>query len=361
VNREADRASLRARHEERRAAHPREHARDAARALGVSEAALVDAAPRREGGGLGVTPLDRARLRDLFPAFVELGTIKALTRNESAVIERWGAFEQVEAGPGPLGQVVGEAIDLRLFFHHLHAGYAVVEPGRSKSGEAAPPRRSLQLFDEHGDSAFKVYLEDESRVNAYEGLVRRFAAADDAPPRADPPPAPPGSRALTGDEAAAFRAAWDAMTNTHEFFLLLRKHGLARVPALEIAGPARARAVAPSSAREVLVAASAREMPIMIFVGSRGVIQIHTGPVRRVVDMDGWLNVLDRELNVHLREGDVARAFVVRKPTSDGIVTSLELFDAAGEVIALLFSKRKPGQREVPAWGELLDRLEGAS
>src|SRR5690606_11252538 len=158
-------------------------------------------------------------------------------------------------------------------------------------------------------------LEDEARVPAYEALVRRFAAAADVAPKAEPPPARPADRAVDDGEADAFREAWDAMTNTHEFFGLIRRFGLGRVPALELAGPIRARAVATTSARTVLEAASAREMPIMIFIGSCGVIQVHTGPVRRVVELDGWLNVLDRELNVHLRERDVARAFVVRKPT----------------------------------------------
>jgi putative hemin transport protein len=73
--------------------------------------------------------------------------------------------------------------------------------------------------------------------------------------------------------------------------------------------------------------------------------------------MGPWFNVLDDSFNLHLREDRIASAFVVWKPTDDGVVTSLELFDAEGELIASLFGKRKPGQPEDEAWRALVAGL----
>jgi putative hemin transport protein len=67
--------------------------------------------------------------------------------------------------------------------------------------------------------------------------------------------------------------------------------------------------------------------------------------------------VLDPGFNLHLREDRIASAWVVKKPTVDGTVTSLELFDAAGETIAMLFGKRKPGLPEMPEWQATVERL----
>ena len=53
---------------------------------------------------------------------------------------------------------------------------------------------------------------------------------------------------------------------------------------------------------------------------------------------------------MHLREDHVASAWVVKKPTEDGVVTSLELFDADGKQITLIFGKRKPGIPEREEW-----------
>ena len=49
------------------------------------------------------------------------------------------------------------------------------------------------------------------------------------------------------------------------------------------------------------------------------------------------------------------------KPTKDGIVTSLEIFDPAGQQIAWMFGKRKPGQVEDSAWPALALKAVGAA
>lgn len=355
------------RHHEWRAANPGRHARDAAQALGVTEAELVDAErrcqpesdPRSEGAG--VCRLDPTRLRDLLRAFGRFGPVKTMTRNECAVLEKWGAFERIEADEGPLGQVVGADVDLRLFFHQLGSVYAVVEERSAPEGKRGSAlRRSFQLFDRHGDSAFKLFVERDEDVELFEQLAGSLAD-----PRVQDPlllaPAPelPAPKALLPEEVEALREDWDAMTNTHQFFGLLRRYGLQRTEALDLAGESRARRVGLGAPEQLLLAAATSELPIMIFVGSRGVLQIHSGPVRRVMRGGGWLNVLDAEVNLHLRDDQVARAYVVAKPTSEGVVHSLELFDVTGETIAIFFSKRKPGQQELPGWKRMLDALAG--
>jgi putative hemin transport protein len=363
VKAEGLREALRARHRAHREAHPG-HARDAAHALGVSEAELVDAEPRRSLGGnaLGVTRLDPSRLRDAFKAFGGFGDVKTMTRNENAVIEHWGKFERIEVEGGPMGQVVGSDIDLRLFFQHIASGFAVAEEQRGRDGEVKGVRRSIQLFDGSGDSAFKLYVESDGDVPAFEKLAGDLADADqEAVLGVKPPAAAAPLRDVPRDEIDAFHQEWDGMQNTHEFFGLLRKWGLARTQALDLAGPSRARKLGAGAIRAVLEKAAATELPIMIFIGSRGVLQIHSGPVHRVAPGGGYLNVLDPRLNVHLKEEGVASAYAVKKPTADGFVTSLELFDAAGETIALLFSKRKPGQPELAPWPEILATLPSVS
>jgi putative hemin transport protein len=107
----------------------------------------------------------------------------------------------------------------------------------------------------------------------------------------------------------------------------------------------------------ILRAASQDALPIMIFVGNRGCLQIHTGTVSKVVPFGEWINVLDPEFNLHLRDSGVASAWRVRKPTRDGIVTAVELYDADGGNIALLFGKRKPGEVEDVRWRDLAEGL----
>jgi putative hemin transport protein len=96
----------------------------------------------------------------------------------------------------------------------------------------------------------------------------------------------------------------------------------------------------------------------MIFVGNRGCLQVFSGAVDRVERLGPWLNVLDPGFNLHLREDRIVSSWVVAKPTSAGIVRSLELYDDGGDTIALVFRKRDDRTAaEDPAWSQQLARL----
>ena len=153
---------------------------------------------------------------------------------------------------------------------------------------------------------------------------------------------------------AGFRAAWDAMKDTHDFHGLLLKYKVQRLQGLRLAGETRAYKVSNNALRATLETARERTLPIMVFVGNSGMVQIHTGVVENLKPMGPWFNVLDEAFNLHLREDHIDSAWVVLKPTEDGIVTSVELFDKEGGLIATLFGKRKPGEPEDLNWREVV-------
>ncbi|MFG6462805.1 hemin-degrading factor [Roseateles sp. DXS20W] len=326
--------------------------RDIAHAMGITEGMLIDAhvgAPRsgQEGG------LQAQRLRRDFPALLSelsrAGELMALTRNAHCVHERTGIYEHVSAQGEPgreMGLALGEEIDLRLFYSQWAQGYAVRE------GE----QQSLQFFDAQGVAVHKIFTRPATRLAAWQALRADWADPTAPAPqwRLDTPPTPVDAPDVDAD---AFRAGWAALRDTHEFFGLLRRHGLTRRTAMHLAAPEFAQRVDPHAARVLLEGAAANGTPVMVFVGNKGVIQIHGGPIKRVAVMGPWLNVLDARFNLHLREDAIAEAWAVRKPTVDGLVSSLELYAADGELIAQFFGQRKPGQPERCAWRQLLDGL----
>ena len=54
--------------------------------------------------------------------------------------------------------------------------------------------------------------------------------------------------------------------------------------------------------------AAAGGLPIMCFVGNRGCIQIHSGPITNIKPMGPWINVLDETFHLHLQAGSHSRA-----------------------------------------------------
>lgn len=327
---------------------PRARTLDVAQALGVSEGALLAS---RVGE-------DATRLRPSWTELIEglktVGRVLCLTRNTHIVHERRGCFVDVRAD-GPVGGVFGPDIDLRLFMSRW--GAAFTAPVETRTGALD----SLQIFDQHGVAALKVYREPDSDSEAWHTLVVALSAPEQTagwtPPPAPQPEAAQPDRAIDVD---GLRSAWDALQDTHDFFRLLRTHGAAREQALRLAGAPRAIPLALDALAALLNALSQAELPCMVFVANSGCVQIHSGPVRRIATLGGWLNVLDSDFNLHIHSEGVAEVWQVRKPTRNGLVTSLEAYDAQGELLLQIFGKRTEGHPQSPAWHALLDQISSA-
>ncbi len=89
---------------------------------------------------------------------------------------------------------------------------------------------------------------------------------------------------------------------------MLRKFRSSRVAVLRAAGwHILAQQVdARDAVERMLQAAVESELPIMCFVGNRGMVQIRTGPVRNLRRTGPWFNVLDERFNLHLNTGAVS-------------------------------------------------------
>jgi putative hemin transport protein len=329
-----------------RAANPKLRERDVAAQLGISEAALVAAEC-----GLGAIRINSGANRFL-ERVQELGEVLALTRNDSAVHEKIGVYENIKEGHAA-ALVLGSEIDLRIFPGAWAHGFAVTRTDAKRE-----IRRSLQFFDKWGNAVHKVHLRPASNSAAYEKIVedlrlddqsQDFVADAGTPPSDDTPDAKV--------DAAELRDRWSKLTDTHQFPGMLRKLNIGRRRALHSVGDDFAWRLDTAGVELMMRSAAETALPIMCFVGNRGVIQIHSGPVAKIGTMGPWLNVMDDTFHLHLRTDHIAELWAVRKPTVDGHVTSLEALDARGEMIIQFFGKRKEGSSERAEWRGLVESL----
>ena len=326
-----------------KAEEPATRTQEAAQKLGVSEAEILAC---RCGDGVRRLQGPWGNLLQDLPS---LGKVMALTRNPHVVHEKHGAFDKVSVARS-MGLVLNREIDLRVMLSQWGRGFAVTE--EVSSGV----RHSLQFFGTDGIAVHKLYIPKDADTTAYEALVGKYLDEDQGTGLSVTPK--PEARAEKPDSdirVAEMREAWLALADVHDFMILLRKYKASRTQAMRLVGDDLAWRVTPESFVTALEKAAETELSIMIFVGSPGVIQIHTGPVKNLRRMNEWFNVLDPDFNLHLRDGDIASAWVVRKPTKDGIVTSLEIFNEKNELIALMFgcpSPLKLGHYFVPDRGD---------
>jgi len=329
-----------------RAEFPKMRERDLAAQLGISEAEFVAA-----WVGEGVRRIE-PRVNDFLTGMEALGEVMALTRNESAVHEKIGVYDKVVTGPHA-AMALGENIDLRIFPKTWAHGFAVAKP----DGEGNI-KRSLQFFDDTGEAMHKVHMREASNVEAYEALVASLLLDDQSPElNVKAPKETPSEGLPESVDTDALRQRWSAMTDVHQFMNILRDFKLSRQQAVRVVGQDYAWPIGNEAVADMMRASADKQIPIMVFVGSRGCIQIHTGPISNIVPMGPWLNVMDPTFHMHLRVDHIAEVWAVRKPATDGHVTSIEAYDAAGKLIIQFFGKRKEGSVERDDWRSLVETL----
>ncbi|RWN00389.1 MAG: hemin-degrading factor [Mesorhizobium sp.] len=325
---------------------PKMRERDLAAQLGISEAELV--AAHCGHGAVRVEP----RVNDLLSGLEAVGEVMALTRNESAVHEKIGVYDKVVTG-NHNAMVLGENIDLRIFPKVWAHGFAVE---KRDGGEI---RRSLQFFDAAGEAVHKVHLRAASNLYAYQKLMASLESSNQEPTIAIASSAPEDEVEVQASVASIddLRDRWSRMTDVHQFFGMLKTLKLSRREAVRMVGQDYAWLLDNDAVSAMFHHAAEGEMPIMCFVGNRGCIQIHSGPIKSVKPMGPWINVLDETFHLHLRTDHIHEVWAVRKPTKDGHVTSLEAYDAKGGIIIQFFGKRHEGEGEREDWRFLAENL----
>lgn len=350
-----------------RAEQPKLQIRDAARALGTSEAQLL---ATNLGNGVTRLQADGNQPREIMRAALDLGLVQAITRNENGVIETTGVAsrlkqagdksEQSEQGAlkqdaeqearqrNIAGGYLGGAIDLRFHFENWKYAFAVAQPGRD--GKLS---RSLQFFDAQGDSVHKLYVRSEAGVAVFDQLVATFRA-----PRQDSQlnvlaAARPAEKPDAEVDLKKFQLAWKEMTDVHQFAQILREFKLTREQALRLAPAGMVERVTPQALRALLDNAAKDKVAIMVFLGNEGLTQIYSGKVEKTMAAGGFYNVLDPDFNLHIRDTALRSGWVVKR----GGVTSIEFFDKEGTQVLTFFGVRERGKPQPQAWNDLAASL----
>ena len=295
--------------------------------------------------------------KELLIAIKEMGYVMALTRNENCVHERKGVYDNIKfyEGPHNMGVAVNPDIDLRFFMNEWVYGLAV-EMDRGKGQKLY----GFQFFNKRGEAVHKIYSTPKSNISAYHKLVEQFKT-DFQVPISGIDKSPVEEKEIIPDNEiaiSAFQEDWKNLKDTHDFFGLLRKYKVARTQGFRLAPTGFTQKVDNQTVIEMLQKVANQQVPIMCFVHSKGCIQIHTGEVKHLKEFGTWYNVMDPAFNLHLDMSKVAETWIVKKPTTDGIVTSVELFDEKGELIVYFFGARKPGKPELETWRTVIKTLE---
>lgn len=316
--------------------------RDAATFLNTSEAELLASEAIK-----GVKLLKNDP-KTLLERLRKVGKVMSLTRNDECILEHKGQFQSVNVTQNEqvfMGLTIGE-IEMRCFLKEWKYTFSV------SSFKDQKESHSIQVFDHSGTAILKIFEQRHTDSKAFKALIDDLAS--EAPDYFEPTVAYSNPSYEHIKNQAGFAKSWGEMTDPHQFVGLLKQHKAARFDALAAVKGVYTHQLAIGFVEECLNYCAQEAIPIMIFTGNKGNIQIHQDVVKhiKIVEMgeNKWINVLDPNFNMHLNEHKMASVWHVEKPSESGPIHSIEIFNKDNELITQLFGLRKMNNPQNEKW-----------
>ncbi|ASX25853.1 hemin-degrading factor [Candidatus Williamhamiltonella defendens] len=302
--------------------------------------------------GQGVQYL-QADVRTLLSELESVGTTLSITRNQHAIHEVIGRYENQRIIPnGHSGVILNPgALDLRLFFNQFGHVFSLEEPG------STGPKYSIHFYDTQGHGVHEVHCINETDKTAWLAVIKKYATETPGAPHisAEKPnqTSPQKTFEPSNELIQEIEMQWRAMDDVHQFFKLLNQYGVKRTQLFHaVKNQDLARRVKNTALISLLEESSQEQNNIMIFVPNRACTQIFTGAIEYVMltPQHPWMTASNSTFSLHLNINAITESWITRKNTKDGFVTSLEVFDANGDQIVQLFGQRAEGQHEQKQW-----------
>lgn len=368
---------------------------EGAKLLGVSELALLLASPHSQYLG--------TQCQDILTKLEQFHELLSIVRNEHAVHEKIGRYQNLKISTNTALMVNVGGLDLRYFINQWQHMLAISIHGNDNDNDNDnsnhnKPTHSLQFFDEQGNAINKIFLQSTSddQVQKWQALIDEYAKQantyvdivnnvdsvnnntddmntdeinDDINKDTPQEICLKKSQQHDGDwrlqaldekTIADFQQQWLNMNNIHQFHFIIQKLGIDRASSYHHAPEKHAVALQVDAIEPLFQLVKEHDCPLMTFVGNTGVVQIQTGNIHHIKRTGDWINILDKDstqFTLHLHDVAIAQLWVVKRPTSDGIITCVEAFDKSGKTIVSFFGQRLEGEPELASWRHVTDKL----
>lgn len=166
------------------------------------------------------------------------------------------------------------------------------------------------------------------------------------------------------DTQKSIEELWRGMTDPHHFYPMLQQLGISKLDAFRRVPTDLAAQVSPHSVALTLNEIHKRKDELMVFIGNDSIVQVYTGPVLKIAEVKGsdkiFIHGMTKEGEpavINISKKDIGQAWVVNKMSSEGFITSLEIFDHDENHIAQFYGVRKEGQKQNEDWNKMMRDL----
>lgn len=240
---------------------------------------------------------------------------------------------------------------LELDTSHWHSGFVLY------SGDVPQDTcLSLHFFDLHGQLLHSIYPTlscSELGSEFLHGLI----AVEQSMEAFLPPPLTRHKRSYQHIDATSLLVHWQHLRSCQAIPVILQKHQATRWQALRVLPPEFAKPLQRDACLRLLQQASAQGLEMELTLFTPGITQTHQGSLEN--NRNGKFSSQSRDawFQLQLDTQELHSAWIVHKPAMDGMVSSLEAYDAQDELVFILSGSANTNLPQKLAWQRLLHHL----
>ena len=262
--------------------------RDAAAQLGVSEAELLSTEINNESTAY----LKIDDMSKFFNSLSSMDRIMFLIRNNHVVHEKTVDCQDISIDVDFI-YIKNKTKDILLKFDLISLSHVFFQ----KKMHSGRQLRSFQFFNNNGDSVLKVYLKGKTEQE-FDEIAHKYISD--------------------------YRYELQKMNGD---FLPLNI--VLDIPLLDESSILKEESILNSNTlRKLLNKASDTQKPIQIHGLGLNAIQYHRDIVEKIVDYGPWLNVIDKNFNIHILEKGISKTILFKYSQNNKEVYSIECFDS---------------------------------
>lgn len=161
-------------------------------------------------------------------------------------------------------------------------------------------------------------------------------------------------------EISSVKRSWSELRCSGDIKQLLLGYQVTRLELYGLIGSDYALQIETDAIYDVLRGALDYQIPIMVTVGEEVVLQTYQGLIGEVISTEDWISIQNGQLNFHLQQTLIHSAWIVKKPSLNGMHISLEMFDQSGSVLAIVCGSETYGEVHCK-WRKLLEQVGAQS
>ncbi len=194
-------------------------------------------------------------------------------------------------------------------------------------------RYSLQIFGENGKAVKKIFMQPQSNFYAYQDIIDGHKSNEEQTQQAIQKSI---SNIRKDVDVRELILDWRKEGSINHAEELTKKYKISYQEIYRYIGDVYAEELSVKKLEIIMEQAAERNMPMSFYTFNNGVSQYYSGVLDNVYASGDCLHCMAADFSLQILETSIANAWLVRKATSSGIVTSLEFYDSYGNQLLKL-------------------------